>query len=428
MLAPFFKRTRAGKWMQATAEQPEGGHARRDPDQRIYMYTFAVGAAVAGAAGVLMAPLTLLYPDVGFVLFIKGFAAAVLGGLTSMPGAVLGGLRSGSPTTGSGYLHTASRTSSAFIVIMFALIFLPTGLLRRAGPAEGLKCAGSSVGNRRFLASSFGALALLPAFANQYIAVRRQLLLLYIILAFGLNILLGFAGQLAFANAAMFGIGAYGTALLQVQLGWSFWLARAGRRRAGHGHRHVARIPRAAAQRHLPGARDARVRASDAVGDVALAIGDLRRRRLSRPATRFRLDARQAGLRHLLLSLGCHGRVVLFTWNIMRSRIGRAFVAMRDGEIAAQSLGIDLSALQGDGLRAVRLLRRRGGRRSTPACSASSRRRASISSRWSSSKAMIVVGGLGSVVGAVFGAALLVYLMEVLREFKSPRRSCSGPC
>ena len=68
-------------------------------------------------------------------------------------------------------------------------------------------------------------------------------------LAIGLNILVGFAGQLAFANAAMFGIGAYGTGLLQVQLGWSFWLAAPERRPARDGHRHAARVARAAAQR-----------------------------------------------------------------------------------------------------------------------------------------------------------------------------------
>ena len=50
-------------------------------------------------------------------------------------------------------------------------------------------------------------------------------MLIYVLLAIGLNILVGYAGQLAFANAAMFGIGAYGTGLLQVHLGWSFWLA-----------------------------------------------------------------------------------------------------------------------------------------------------------------------------------------------------------
>ena len=140
------------------------------------MYTFAVGAAVAGAAGVLMAPLTHLYPDVGFVLFIKGMAAAVLGGLTSIPGAVLGGVLLGlAEQLAAGYLHSSIQDVVAFLVIMFALIFLPTGLLGARGAAEGLTCrCRALVGNRSFLALLFGALLLLPAFANQYHAVRRQ--------------------------------------------------------------------------------------------------------------------------------------------------------------------------------------------------------------------------------------------------------------
>src|SRR6476661_6281085 len=128
--AVFFKRTRAGKWMQATASNPKAALLCGLRIDRIYMYTFAVGAAVAGAAGVLMAPLTLLYPDVGFVLFIKGLAAAVLGGITSVPGAVVGGLLLGLiEQMAAGYVHSSIQDVVAFLVIMFALSFLPTGLL-----------------------------------------------------------------------------------------------------------------------------------------------------------------------------------------------------------------------------------------------------------------------------------------------------------
>jgi len=84
---------------------------------------------------------------------------------------------------------------------------------------------GALVGNRSFLILLFGVLLLLPAFANQYTLFVGNLMLIYIILALGLNILVGFAGLLAFANAAIYGIGAYGTALLQVHWGWSFWIA-----------------------------------------------------------------------------------------------------------------------------------------------------------------------------------------------------------
>ena len=64
-----------------------------------------------------------------------------------------------------------------------------------------------------------------PPFANFYHLLVANLIVIYVLLAVGLNVLVGYAGQLAFANAAMFGIGAYTTGLLQVRLGWSFWLA-----------------------------------------------------------------------------------------------------------------------------------------------------------------------------------------------------------
>jgi branched-chain amino acid transport system permease protein len=130
LFAVFFRATRAGKWMQATASNPRAATLVGIRISRVYMYTFGVGAAIAGAAAALMAPLTLLYPDIGFILFVKGFAAAVLGGLTSVPGSIVGGLLVGVlEQFAAGYIHTTLQDVSAFVVIMFALIFLPTGLL-----------------------------------------------------------------------------------------------------------------------------------------------------------------------------------------------------------------------------------------------------------------------------------------------------------
>ena len=127
--ALFFKFTRAGRFMQATADNPKAAKLVGLRVDRVYMYTFGVGSAVAAAAAVLMAPLTLLYPDIGFMLFIKAFAAAVLGGLTSIPGAVVGGFLIGIiEQLAAGYLHTAMQEVAAFIVIMIVMIFIPTGL------------------------------------------------------------------------------------------------------------------------------------------------------------------------------------------------------------------------------------------------------------------------------------------------------------
>ena len=128
--AAFFRLTRAGKMMQATADNAKAATLVGIRIDRIYILSFGTGAASAAAAAVLMAPLTLLYPDMGFAFFIKGFAAAVLGGLTSLPGAVLGGISIGIiEALAGGYIHSSFIEVSAFIVIMFVLVVRPTGLL-----------------------------------------------------------------------------------------------------------------------------------------------------------------------------------------------------------------------------------------------------------------------------------------------------------
>ena len=123
--ALFFRLTRVGKTMQATADNPKAARLVGVKVEQVHMLAFGVGAAVAGAAAALMAPITLLYPDIGFGLFIKGFAAAVLGGLNSMGGALLGGLIIGIvESLAGGYIATSFLEVSAFVVIMITLIVI----------------------------------------------------------------------------------------------------------------------------------------------------------------------------------------------------------------------------------------------------------------------------------------------------------------
>lgn len=125
----FFRLTRAGKMMQATADNAKAATLVGIRTDRIYTLAFGTGAAIAAAAAVLTAPLTLLYPDIGFAFFLKGFAAAVLGGLTSLPGAVAGGLLVGiAESMAGGYIHSSVMELSPFIVIMIVLLLRPGGL------------------------------------------------------------------------------------------------------------------------------------------------------------------------------------------------------------------------------------------------------------------------------------------------------------
>ena len=132
--AVFFKSTPLGKWMRATADNVKAAKLVGIQTERIYLLSFGIGAAIAGVAAVLMAPLTLLYPDMGFSLFLKAFAAAVLGGLDSILGAVLGGVLVGLvETLAATYIHSSFQDVSSFVVIMFVLIFMPTGILGSRG-------------------------------------------------------------------------------------------------------------------------------------------------------------------------------------------------------------------------------------------------------------------------------------------------------
>ena len=129
LFAVFFRLTRAGKMMQATADNAKAAILVGIQTDKIYTLAFGTGAAIAAAAAVLTAPITLLYPDLGFPIFLKGFAAAVMGGLMSLPGAVLGGVILGvAESFAGGYIHSSVMELSPFIVIMIVLVFTPNGL------------------------------------------------------------------------------------------------------------------------------------------------------------------------------------------------------------------------------------------------------------------------------------------------------------
>jgi len=127
-------RTRLGRAMRATEQDRlMASLLGIDTDQTISI-TFVIGAALAAVAGLMF----LLYYGVvdffiGFVAGIKAFTAAVLGGIGSLPGAMLGGLIIGLVETfWSAYFSVAYKDVAAFSILILVLIFRPQGLLGRA--------------------------------------------------------------------------------------------------------------------------------------------------------------------------------------------------------------------------------------------------------------------------------------------------------
>lgn len=129
LFAAFFKLTRIGLFMRAVADNPRAALIVGIPGPLVLCAAFVLSVVVAAVAGYLLAPSTLLYPDLGLPLFIKGFAAAVLGGISSLPGALVGGLILGLvESLVAGYVSSQVQDLSAFVVIFFTLLFLPRGL------------------------------------------------------------------------------------------------------------------------------------------------------------------------------------------------------------------------------------------------------------------------------------------------------------
>jgi branched-chain amino acid transport system permease protein len=126
----FIDRTLLGKAVIATASNRLAARLVGIDARRIVGLSFAVSAAIGAVAGIVVTPITLTSYDVGGLLALKGFAAAMLGGIGSAPGAVVGGLFLGMlEAFSAGYLSSNYKDAVAFLVLLAVLIALPQGLL-----------------------------------------------------------------------------------------------------------------------------------------------------------------------------------------------------------------------------------------------------------------------------------------------------------
>ena len=129
-LSWFFGRTLFGKAMLATSYNPLAAQLVGINTRTVLLASFGLAAMLGALAGVLIAPITFTSYDSGIMLGLKGFAAAMLGGLGSFSGAVLGGLLLGlAEGLGAGFISSAYKDAIAFVIILGVLFFMPGGLL-----------------------------------------------------------------------------------------------------------------------------------------------------------------------------------------------------------------------------------------------------------------------------------------------------------
>ena len=273
-----------------------------------------------------------------------------------------------------------------------------------------------------FLAAAAGFLLLPVLFRGTGYAYFTRLLGvmgLYLILALGVNIVLGYVGLLDLGFMAFYAIGAYTTALLSLH-GWSFWLCL------------PASVAAAMGARWLLGWPVLRLR-GDYLSIVTLGFGEIVRVVINnwdsltngpkgvalfsssavKPVSFF--GARIAGNEpffYLIFSLAAAG--LLFCRRLGKSRIGRAWVAIRDDEVAAEAMGVNTARFK---LLAFTL----SGAFAGAAGAVFARWEGFVTPEsftfWESALlvAMVVLGGMGSLPGVALGVVLIVGLPEVLR-------------
>lgn len=231
----FLSRTRLGRALRATAQDRDAALQMGVNAGALEALAFAISSALAGIGGVLVG---MYYrnvePSMGFAAGIEGFAAATLGGLGNLPGAVVGGLLLGvMESYGVTWFGGSTRGMIAFGVLVLVLWLRPGGLFGspNAGFAEPLTGTffgrGRSLTLKRWQLAAIALLAfvVLPFVADAYVLRVATIIAIFAVLGVSLTLVAGTSGIMSIGQAGFFAIGAYASAILVKDHAWPFWLA-----------------------------------------------------------------------------------------------------------------------------------------------------------------------------------------------------------
>lgn len=126
----FIQKTKLGKAMRAVSDDPIAANVVGINPERIILTSFAIGSALAGVAGILISFETNIEPTMGFSALLKGIIASIIGGIGSIPGAVLGGFFLGlAENLGIWKISAGWKDCIAFAILIIFLLLRPRGIL-----------------------------------------------------------------------------------------------------------------------------------------------------------------------------------------------------------------------------------------------------------------------------------------------------------
>jgi branched-chain amino acid transport system permease protein len=441
----FLKYSKWGKAIRAASQDLIVGRLLGINVDRVIALTFALGSALGAVAGILIAMYVgAMYPDMGFVALVKAFTAAILGGMGSVPGAVLGGYVLGIiESLGAAYLPSGFSDALPYVVLFFVLLFLPGGLVR-AGAAQDVTArpAIGRVGvgllerllgnwhgraNPNALAAALTVLAVIVApFLGEYAQRIAFQIALYAFMALGTNLVLGLAGQLSLAHAAFFAIGAYSSAILTTRLGFDFWSGLS----VGALIAFVAGIAVSLVTFRVRGYYLALVTLAFAeIVRVIISYWiDLTRGMMGirgiPPITIGPWELSSPLAMFYVAFVFCAVGMVIYQ-AITYSTVGKALLALRDDELAARSTGLDTRQLKVIAFSIGAVYASCGGSIIAHYYTAITPDLASLHETIAI-LVILVIGGLGSAAGAVFGSTVVNLLPEIFRGFGDYRLLAYG--
>ena len=128
----FMKKAKLGKAMRAVSDNKDAAEVVGISSEKIYAWSFVIGSAIAGIAAILVGLEQNLEPTMGTGLMIKGFTGAIIGGIGSVPGAILGSFLLGfAENFGIWFLPSGYKDAIAFAILFIFLLVRPQGILGR---------------------------------------------------------------------------------------------------------------------------------------------------------------------------------------------------------------------------------------------------------------------------------------------------------
>ena len=137
MLWFVVERTKMGKAIRAVADDPVGASVAGIYSERVILYAFGIGSALAGAAGILISYETNIEPTMGMNAILKGIIASLIGGVGNVPGAMLGGFFLGIiENLGIWKIQAGWKDTISFAILIVFLLFRPEGILGKRSSRE----------------------------------------------------------------------------------------------------------------------------------------------------------------------------------------------------------------------------------------------------------------------------------------------------